>query len=168
MATVITYKNSESYHLPGVVKLADMAFGEGYLTLELACEISNFLVALDVDRVIGYAFNTVEDGVGNISHVVVDPRYRGRGIGTELVKRSVEILATYDISRVESQAWQRSDNRVVPLASALEANGFSRIKYLPNFYNLDHSEDVPCNVCGNVCTCGAWQYELQVNEQDTL
>lgn len=156
---MITFQTAEKEHLPGVVRLANYAFGEGYLTEELAEAYSDFLVAIEDHMVVGYTLNLIEDNRGNISQIAVNPAYRHKGLGTELVKRSVEILHAYGVGIVDSQAWERSTDKVVPLAKALEANGFTRIEYLPHFYNEDHSEDAPCNICGDVCVCGAWQYE---------
>ncbi len=65
---------------------------------EAANENTVYILALDGDRVIGYAGTWLVAGEAQITNVAVAPAYRGRGVGTglmeELVRRSKERGAT--------------------------------------------------------------------------
>lgn len=50
---------------------------------------STHLAALDGETLAGYVRLIVEDGRGHVRQVVVDPRYRGRGVASGLVACSV-------------------------------------------------------------------------------
>ncbi|MBR3457991.1 MAG: ribosomal protein S18-alanine N-acetyltransferase [Selenomonadaceae bacterium] len=65
---------------------------------EAANENTVYILALDGERVIGYAGTWIVAGEAQITNVAVAPEYRGRGVGTglmeELVRRAKERGAT--------------------------------------------------------------------------
>ena len=57
---------------------------------------SRTIVAVEDDQVVGYATFKInkEDGVGEVGDNAVDPAFRGRGIGTAMNKRIMELFET--------------------------------------------------------------------------
>ena len=53
--------------------------------------ISKHIVALDNGKVVGYSRFTNKEGKGEITNVVVDPNYSGKGIGYNLIKNILAI-----------------------------------------------------------------------------
>jgi len=140
-----------------VLAMADRAFGEGFFNLEALTEYTVY-VAEEDNKIVGYASHFLrESNIYNIDQVVVDPSHRRRGIAQRLITQLIEDID--DLTAViETQAWEYSDTKKVPLATPLEECGFHRVRLLERIYETEHGEDAPCSVCGPGCVCNAWLY----------
>lgn len=149
---------------PRIIELSDQAFGANYLKEEHFEEgHESFVVAIVKHRIVGFASCSVSKGVGNINSVVVESDYKRQGIGSELVHQCLLHLWNLGVRKVTSQGWQRKDNGMVGVRSPLLANGFKEIGYEENYYFSEGSDEV-CIVCGVPCYCGAFLYELEMED----
>lgn len=148
-----------------IIELSDQAFGPHFLE-EKHFEVATpetFLVALIDQRIVGFASCEVSKGEGNINTVAVDPKYKRRGVGSDLIYHCLLHLWNLGVRHVESQAWQRRDNGLVGLRSPLLANGFVEYDYDQDFYQTEEGDAI-CKVCGKTCLCGAFIYSLEMND----
>ncbi len=81
---------------------------------------STHLVALNEDRVIGYARLIVEGCWGHLRQVAVDECHRRRGIGTALVRELLDEAARRGLSRAYL-------NARLPAVALYEKSGFARV-----------------------------------------
>lgn len=132
-------------------ELVDEAFAAGYFRDHLK-EIDCAWVALDGDKVVGWAAVEREDIIGMLRCIVVHPDYRGRGIGKRLTEKRLKYLG--DCEQVVSYAWVRPDGRCMSCKN-LENFGFELAKELPEYYNNTRSN---CKYCRSNCTCVARLY----------
>ncbi len=137
-----------------VINLSDFAFGKGFLKPEHFGE-ADFYVAVQDNKIVGFACIEMDAGTCLIDQVAVDPDHRREGIAKQLIEH---IINDIDAEMFESHAWEYSDTKKVPLASPLEQCGFERIKYLKHIYKDEHGDESPCSVCGTGCVCSAWLY----------
>lgn len=145
---------SEPEDTQAILDLSDLAFGKGFLIPEDFFE-TDFYVAVQDNKIVGFACIEMDAGTCLIDQVVVDPGQRRKGIAKQLIER---IVNDVDAETFESHAWEYSDTKNVPLASPLEQCGFERVKYLKHIYKDEHGDDAPCTVCGVACVCSAWLY----------
>ena len=148
-----------------IIELSDQGIGPNYLKEEHFEEHETFLVAIEGHFIVGFAGCVVNKGIGNINSVAVDPEYKRRGIGTDLVYNCLVHLWNLGVRRVESQGWERCDNKVVGIRSSLLANGFKEYAYDKDFYVTDEETDEECILCGRDCKCGAFLFELQMGDE---
>lgn len=146
-----------------IIELSDQAFGVNYLNENHFESHERFLVALVHHRIVGFASCVVSKGVGNVNSVVVDPDYKRQGIGSQLVHNCLLHLWGLGVRRVESQAWERSDNGIVGLRSPLLTNGFEEYGYDEDFYANDGESGAICIICGKDCKCGAFLFKLEMS-----
>ena len=128
------------------VRLVDNAFADGYFKNHLD-EISCAWMALDDDMVVGWA--AVTDCT--LRCVVVDPEYRGRGIGRHLTQKRLKYLSNCE--KVFSYAWVRPDGSCMSCKN-LENFGFELNKEIDKYYYNTQN----CKYCGSGCRCTARQY----------
>lgn len=144
-------------HIYQARELVDSSFAVGYFNHHLD-EIDCAWVVLDDDKVVGWAavmvefdehFNAKE---GTLRCVVVDPNYRGRGIGKRLTEERLKYLG--DCFLVWSYAWVRPDGRCMSCKN-LENFGFVLQEELDDHYS---DTRIKCKYCGKHCTCKARLY----------
>jgi ribosomal-protein-alanine N-acetyltransferase len=68
--------------------------------LEIQATYPYFVVATDGERVIGYQFNTVEQGIGYLVRIAVHPDYHSRGIGARLMAEAVRFFASHNVWKI--------------------------------------------------------------------
>jgi GNAT superfamily N-acetyltransferase len=86
---------------------------------------------------------------GVLFQVVVEPAYRGRGIGTRLTRQRIHWLATHEVElhHVLAVCWVREDG---PDARGIvERFGLEEVEYI----DREPVEDHPCPDCDGVCDC---------------
>lgn len=71
----------------------------------LALEPEGCLVALDDNRKVGITTTAHFDKIGTIGNVIVDPHYRSKGIGAQLVKEAINYLSKKSVATVALYAY---------------------------------------------------------------
>jgi ribosomal protein S18 acetylase RimI-like enzyme len=61
-----------------------------------------FVLACSNDEVVGSLLGTFDGWRGNLYRLVVDPRYRRRGIGRRLVRAVEDVFRTLDVRRINA------------------------------------------------------------------
>lgn len=100
---------------------------------------------------------------------VVDPAWRGRGIGSELFKYRLRFLRAQGVSMVFGYGWEREDG---PSSRSLfERHGFVPIQRFEDYYATEGDRD-SCPDCSvwrgddNVCTCETTFWALDGDDID--
>ena len=137
-------------------KIVDNAFAAGYFNNHLK-EIECGFVALDGDKVIGWAAVSVKTNESNSSEgllrcIAVHPNYRGQGVGKRLTEKRLKYLDY--CSSVWSYAWVRPNGNCMSCKN-LENFGFKIHKELDDYYTTTRAK---CKYCGKKCTCKAVLY----------
>ena len=103
---------------------------------EAANERTYYLLALDDDKVIGYAGTWILDDEAQITNVAVAPEYRGQKVGTGLMEHLIQEAKQRGATRMTLEV--RPSNTA---ALALYAKfGFKDCGRRPHYY-LDNGED---------------------------
>ena len=89
-----------------------------------------YIVALDGEKIIGYAGARIEDGIGNLAVSTVIPEYRQKGIATEFLKIR---LAWLDAQVKEVTLETRVDNDLI--LDHYKAYGFQATRVLRGYYS---------------------------------
>jgi len=71
----------------------------------MALEPEGCLVAVDGNRKVGITTTAHFDKIGTIGNVIVDARYRSKGIGAQLVKEAIEYLSKKSVATVALYAY---------------------------------------------------------------
>lgn len=131
------YKSMEEIH-PNRPPEDIQHFKEGYspakLHKRLLSENCVYLVAKEVDKVIGYVFAWITEGVGDIHWFAVDMDYRGRGCGHKLLEKALQEFQSRECheSRVFIYPQDTSTIRL------LEHLGFFQKAYIEEkFFGID-------------------------------
>lgn len=90
-----------------------------------------------------------------IKSIVVDEKFRGNGIGTELVKHAIQMLEKKGVKGFYAFAWVSKQNGC-QMQGMLESLGFKPVTRFDEFW-LDDSarQHYDCPVCGHPCHCAA-------------
>ncbi|HHT9119175.1 MAG TPA: GNAT family N-acetyltransferase [Candidatus Hypogeohydataceae bacterium YC41] len=86
------YESIEEIH-PARPKEDMQHFKEGYTVAKLRKRLSNencvYLVAKEKEKVVGYVFAWLTEGVGDIHWFAIDKNYRGKGYGHQILERTL-------------------------------------------------------------------------------
>lgn len=97
------------------------------------------------------------DKIGYIKTVVIDKKYEGYGIGSNLVKECIEIMKKDGCTSFISTAWKHCG--IINIANVLTKNGFIKTFEIPNYWYEDSiAEGYSCPQCGNPCHCSCVIY----------
>ncbi len=132
--------------IPSVIFINQVTLPENYPEYFFYYHLENwgkaFYVADIEGKVVGYIMPRIETGIGYFTrfiakkgHVVsiaVLDDYRGRGIGSELMKYSMESMKN-DYGAKEVYLEVRVSNE--PAIKMYEKLGFKKIKIIPNYYS---------------------------------
>ncbi|MGI6037496.1 MAG: ribosomal protein S18-alanine N-acetyltransferase [Limnochordia bacterium] len=97
---------------------------------------AHYFVAVDEDRVLGYAGMWLIAGEGHITNVAVAAPYRRQGIGTKLLRTLAETARGYGALRLTLEV-RRSNEEA---QGAYKKCGFLSVGVRPGYY-LDNGED---------------------------
>lgn len=178
----ITIKKGGPEHASKVLLLLSDQLGEGYMDVsditfgpkeflfvaEYDGEVVGFALSVILDKddfknhLLGQKYRTpadirISDQMGTlalIDSIAIDPSYQKRGIGSKLVKKSLEALREAGAKAVTSFGWKEGDN--VNIGPTFRYFGFKERKEFEKFWHQDSIEkDYDCPHCGNPCNCSA-------------
>jgi len=142
------------------VDIVETAMGDGYFKSQLGPNNKSWIAVTaeyeEAPKVIAYASITKQENECVLRCSAVHPDYRGRGIGTQLVKTRLEHLKAEGCDTVKSYAWIL--NGECPAEKTLLANGFYALMDAEGFYD----GSIPCIVCGDGCFCTARIFEKKL------
>ena len=180
-----TIRKATVSDFPGVIRIADAQLGSGYLTkerLEMTLEKSlsdEIIVAVQnaTNTVIGFSIynhltyeqaQTVCPGldlrklmfakqIGYVATVATAEAFKGLGIGSALVEKSLYAMKENGINCFISTAWKHMGK--INIGSVLENHGFKKDAELPKYwYESSLRDGYLCPECGNPCTCSCVVY----------
>lgn|GEM_PF-1291751 len=98
--------------------------------------------------------------IGHVRYVAVDPAYRRRGIGGELMRVAETALHTDGIDAFYVIAWVRADSGECEGGKLYERAGYTCLVQVPDFYReWSFETSTVCPACGEPpCTCEARVY----------
>jgi ribosomal protein S18 acetylase RimI-like enzyme len=140
-------------HIYQAADIVDSAFAAGYFNNHLN-EIQCAWVALDEDKVVGWAAVSLTFTDCILRCIAVHPDYRGQGIGKRLTEERLKYLDYCGCHDVISYAWVRPDGTCMSCKN-LENFGFKLKKELDDYYNETRMK---CKYCGTGCQCKARLY----------
>ncbi len=128
-------KGGHATYPAGVVRLERAAFGADAWPSELFQEYARicpdlFLIARVNSRIVGYSITCVEHDRAELVSIAVSRRYRGRGIATALLRRT--LLRLKAVGAADFRLTVRAENQgAIRLYQAL---GFVRSRRAPGYY----------------------------------
>ncbi|WP_286265138.1 GNAT family N-acetyltransferase [Thalassotalea atypica] len=176
----ITYQAMSPADLEQIIRLGNHVHGDGYLTQEnakawfekgLSGNINAGFVAYDDKKLVGfrltYATNNwhidqwcspelwqaSQERVCYFKCNTVDEQYRGYGIGSELLRLSIEAAQQQGAVAGVSHLWKQSPgNSAVKYFTKC---GGQLVKLHPDKWREDALNGYDCILCGNDCHCEA-------------
>jgi len=126
-------RRCEKKDLDQVLKIERVCFKHPYdystFLNFLVKEPHGFYVAEENDRIIGYVISSLKYGKGVIISIAVLPEFRRRGIGSKLMKESLNFLSK-SVDYVELQV-KVSNTEAISFYRKL---GFKETGLIPNYY----------------------------------
>ncbi len=101
--------------------------------------------------------------IDTVDALMVIPRFRRKGLATELAKRARKELIKRGVTQYMVEIWMYPDGSI-PAKKIYESMG--RVLYskaVPDFYKYAHEYGLVCPVCGKICKCGALLEIIDVN-----
>ncbi|RLE62732.1 MAG: ribosomal-protein-alanine N-acetyltransferase [Thermoprotei archaeon] len=90
-----------------------------------------FQVAVLDGKIIGYVIGVIRrNNLGHIVNIAVDPQFRRKGVGTELMKRLIELFRNRGVKLIRLEV--RVSN--TPARKLYEKLGFTSEYIIPNYY----------------------------------
>ena len=125
------------WHIPAVHALELELFptspwAESQFWGELAAEARVLFVALEADEVVGYAGINLDGFESEIMTIAVRPSHQGQGVGSEMLRRMLEVSDAKDFRRALLEVEVGND----PAIALYERFGFVRNGIRPNYYGL--------------------------------
>jgi len=113
-------------------KSFSIPYSLGFLKHLLSTPQHFTIVAIYKEKIIGYVICRLESvGKGHIISLAVDPEYRGRGIGTKLMTRAIEILKAKRCTYIYLEV-RKSNYVAINLYKKL---GFKIAGHIPLYYS---------------------------------
>lgn len=130
----ITITEMENSHTEEVAAIEASTFSEPWSVKAFADAVLSddylYIVAMDEDKVVGYAGCVMSMGEADITNIAVHNEYRRIGIGNELLTQIIKQMKKRDIEKVFLEV-RESNNSARMLYSS---NGFVEIGVRKNFY----------------------------------
>ncbi len=124
----------EQCHVPAVAALEKLCFSQPWSEKSVAYELTNplseWLVALDGDRVVGYVGSQTVMAEADMMNLAVAREYRGRGIARSLIGELIFRLAAQGCYQITLEV--RASNE--PAISLYEKLGFQQVGRRPGYY----------------------------------
>lgn len=124
----------EKCHVAAVAELEKLCFSMPWSENAVAGELKNplalWLVAVEDDRVIGYAGSQTVLGEADMMNVAVSPEFRKKGVGRALVTSLVAALREREAYSLTLEV-RASNGPAIALYNSL---GFAQVGRRPNYY----------------------------------
>lgn len=108
-----------------------MPWSANAISAELSNPLSLWIVAVDMDKVVGYIGSQAVIDEADMMNLAVAAAYRRQGIGKQLVCCLVEKLRERSVSKLSLEV--RASN--LPAISLYESLGFVQVGCRPNYYS---------------------------------
>lgn len=137
----IRFAGMEKSHIKDVLEIEEQSFptawsGNTFLQEIESNDLAYYVVALDGDKVVGYAGMWIILDEGHITTLAVHPSYRQKGIGEKLLLNLINEAKSRYCLRMTLEA--RPSN--FPALRLYEKNGFVSYGLRPGYYS-DTGED---------------------------
>ncbi|WP_371186730.1 N-acetyltransferase family protein [Thalassotalea maritima] len=189
MTNTITYRAMDASDFAQIIALGNDVHGDGYLDNDNIQEwfakgisqgINANFVAYDNDKLVGFRLSfapgsfTIDQWYSpelwqcDISKVAyfkcntVDDAYRGKGIGSTLLKLSTNALQQQGASAGVSHLWRQSPGNSAVMY--FTKCGGVLIKDHPDKWNADSKAGYECTFCGFDCHCVAAEMIIYFNQ----
>lgn len=130
----ITITGMEISHTEEVATIENSTFSEPWSVkaFEDAVMSDNYIyiVALDMDKVVGYAGCVMSMGEADVTNIAVSNEYRRMGIGNELLGQLIKCMKSNDINKVFLEVRESNTGA----RNLYISKGFSEIGIRKNFY----------------------------------
>lgn len=127
-------------HLKDVLEVSNLSLKESWsedaFKKELSNPLAKYIVALDNNKAVGFAGVWTIVDEGHITNIAVHPDYRGKGIGTSLVKELITHCNNYGIKAFTLEV--RASNKIAQ--SLYSSLGFKEEGVRKKYYR-DNGED---------------------------
>lgn len=134
--SMVVVRPAKLFDMPEIVRIERASFREQYprgvFLIFLENNPDTFLVAEYNGRVIGYVMAYLRpDLEGHIMSIAVDPKYRGKGVGSALLSEVIERLAARGAKWIGLEVRVSNQNAI----NLYERFGFKRIKRVIGYYS---------------------------------
>ncbi len=131
---MIEIKQMDFVHVEAIAELEKLCFSdpwpvEGILP-ELTNPLSNWLVAVDGDRLVGYIGSQAVEGEADVMNVAVHPNYRRKNIARSLIESLILLLKDKGIHCLSLEV--RASNE--PAIYLYHVMDFCQVGRRPNYY----------------------------------
>ena len=109
----------------------------------------------DKDNIIAFAATSSSDDSGILKCVVVDSKFRHKGISSKLTELRLEYLKNKGYKTVRSFAWVYPDHSCIS-CKTLEKYGFYEVEDRSDVFKTN------CPYCVEVCSCVARDFEKKM------
>lgn len=128
------YVLMDQSHVESIARLESVCFNDPWSINSIQSELNNSLslwvVAVDSNRVVGYVGSQSVMGWADMMNLAVDPDYRNRGIGRELVAQLIKRLKENEVTCLTLEV--RVSN--TPAVNLYNSLGFCEVGRRPGYY----------------------------------
>ena len=121
-------------HVPQIAELEKLCFNDPWSENSIASELDNrlscWLIASDVEKVVGYVGSQTVLGETDMMNIAVHPDYRKQGVATDLINALIEALKERNSHSLMLEV--RSSNE--PAKSLYLKMGFEVVGIRKNYY----------------------------------
>lgn len=178
-----------------VLKLSDLIFGKDFLTrndlgkqysLSKKSNLTNSIITRVENKVVGYQIifapgNWNEKTIGMdlqlkkfsfpleytayAKTAIVHPNYQGRGLGSSMLSRGIDIARRQGAKAIISHAWANSPNNAA--MKMLEKFGAKVLHvYKKRWHEDSLNNKWNCSRCGNPCVCDSIEVEIILDNKN--
>ena len=128
------YVLMDQSHVESIARLESVCFNDPWSINSIQSELNNALslwvVAVESNRVVGYVGSQSVMGWADMMNLAVDPDYRNRGIGRELVAQLIKRLKENEVTCLTLEV--RVSN--TPAVNLYNSLGFCEVGIRPGYY----------------------------------
>ena len=179
----IKFRDAKSKDLPKILEISDAELGKDYLDETIKDKIVSKTTIFRVaesssEGLVGFCYSylsnakdiitelgikklpkalTISSKIVVLKTIAVSTFIKGRGVGSSLIKDSLEIYNKQEVESIYCLAWR--SKKGTNIHGLLNIHNFSIYEEIPNFWTKDSQEKgYLCPECGNPCKCVAVIY----------